>query len=403
MRKLDDIIPPSRRRESEPMQASVPKELGSSEPRRSSFRVFIAMIIVIAGSIAGIFYFSTTEVTVTPATLSVAVEDSFTATHSTGTLPYEIISAEKVASQSVKATGTKEVASFASGTITIYNTQASSQRLIATTRFATPAGLIFRIRTAVTIPGGTTANPGRVKATVYADKAGSSYNVGATKFMVPGLAGTPAGKQVYAESTSPMTGGMSGTIPVVDSALEKETRAVLMKALERDLRASISVQAQAKEGYVIVPGSTSVVYQDLSPVLATDDSAELRVQGTMIAIAFPNVALAKTIANSIVNSEYKNEPLSLSSVESLTLLATPSLPSKDAESFSFTLSGTAPMVYAIDPTRISAAISGKSRLEAKTALENYPEVAQAVITVRPFWRRVVPEDPAEIKVLVESL
>jgi hypothetical protein len=61
------------------------------------------------------------------------------------------------------------------------------------------------------------------------------------------------------------------------------------------------------------------------------------------------------------------------------------------------------MVYTVDPVRIAGAISGKSRIEAKTALQNYPEVDQAVITLRPFWRKTLPEDPAQIMVTVDHL
>ena len=43
----------------------------------------------------------------------------------------------------------KTANSSASGTITIYNTQSSAQTLVANTRFATTAGLVYRIRSAV--------------------------------------------------------------------------------------------------------------------------------------------------------------------------------------------------------------------------------------------------------------
>ncbi len=369
--------------------------------RRSHLPTFLAIIIVLVSSIGGLFYFSSSKVKVTPATLSVAVQDSFTATHMTGALPYEILPAEKFASQNVKSTGTKEVTSFASGTITIYNTQSKSQRLIEKTRFETPTGLIFRVRTAITIPAGSVAKPGSITATVYADKAGDLYNIDSTSFSVPGFAGTPQAKQVYAKSTSAMTGGASGTVPVVSPTLEKETREVLIQALERDLRSS--VYNSIPEGYVLVPGSIVFSYSELPTAPASGEMVEVRERGVATAVVLQNVALAKAIASSSASFEYQDEPLSISSVESLTLIASSDLPDADAESFTFSLSGTVPMVYTIDPTRISAAISGKSRLEAKTVLLNYPEVDQAFITLRPFWRKTLPEDPAEISVSIDSL
>jgi hypothetical protein len=69
-------------------------------------------------------------------------------------------------------------------------------------------------------------------------------------------------------------------------------------------------------------------------------------------------------------------------------------------SFSFTLSGTAVLEYTVDPVRIAAAIAGKTRAEAEVALTNYPEVKRAVLILRPFWRKVFPEDPTAIAVSV---
>src|SRR6185369_3882277 len=228
MRTINDIVPPSRRQEPEPLTSSAPRSPRASGPSHSfPFKTLFAVLIVIALSLGALYYFSSAKVEVTPNTVSAAVQNSFTASANSGDLPYQLISVQKVASQSVKSTGTKAVSTSASGQITIYNTQSKSQKLIATTRFATTAGLIFRIHEAVTVPGGTSAKPGTVKATVYADKPGDTYNVGPTSFTIPGFAGTPLASQVYARSTSAMAGGASGTVPVVDPADEAQAQKAL--------------------------------------------------------------------------------------------------------------------------------------------------------------------------------
>ena len=136
MNKLDDIIPPSRRREMEPLSSPVgrPTLNLSEQPPKSPYATFVGIFVVIAASVGVLFYFSSAKVDVTPNTVSAAVQGSFTATQSAGTLSYEIITAQKIASQSVKSSGTKAVNSSASGTITIYNTQSKAQKLITNTR-----------------------------------------------------------------------------------------------------------------------------------------------------------------------------------------------------------------------------------------------------------------------------
>jgi len=208
MHTFDDIIPPSRRKEAEEQAKSLSRE-PSPHPRFSYITLGVAALVIVA-SIGALFYFSNAEVDVTPNSVSAAVQSPFTATKSAGALPFEIITAQKTATQSVAGNGTKTVTSFASGNITIYNTQSKAQRLIANTRFATTAGLIFRIHSAVTIPGGSSSKPGSTTVKVYADQAGSSYNVGPTSFTIPGFAGTPQASEVYARSTTAMAGGASG-------------------------------------------------------------------------------------------------------------------------------------------------------------------------------------------------
>ncbi len=403
MRTINDIIPPSRRRETE----SLTNEPTNRGPMRSSsgsprfpYKMIIAMVLVIAASFGALFYFSNAKVEVTPNTVSAAVQSSFTAHQSTGDLPYEIITAQKVASQSVKSSGTKTVNTSASGMITIYNTQAKSQKLITNTRFATTAGLIFRIHEPVTIPAGSTAKPGSMTAKVYADKSGDSYNVGPTSFTIPGFAGTPQASQVYARSSSAMSGGASGTMPVVDTALETQARTALSAALTPELTASL--ESQIPSGYMLLPGASVTTFEDLASAPApSTGQVEVKEQGTITAIVFPNAALAKAIAQSVVGLGYQGEPLSLLPTSNVKLTSA-GLPEADAESFSFTLAGTAALSYTIDPTRIAAAVAGKTRSAAEVALTNYPEVKRAILLLRPFWRQTFPQDPSTISIVVAN-
>ncbi len=397
MHTLDDIIPPSKRKESDPSHSPA-KEYNHRS--KFPFGILSIVVLVIATSVGTLFYFSISKVEVTPNTVSAAVQNSFNASQSGGVLPFEIITAEKTASQSVTSTGTKTVNSSASGMITIYNTQKSAQKLISNTRFATTAGLIFRIHSAVTVPGGTVAKPGSVSVKVYADQNGSSYNVDPTSFTIPGFAGTPQASQVYARSTTAMTGGASGTVPVVDASVENTTKNALISALGPDLASSI--QSQVPEGYVLLPGAATTTYAELAPSPSeTTGMVDIKEKGTIIAVVFPNTALASAIASSTEDLHYHGEPLSLASANTLTLQSA-GIPNADSKTFSFQLSGTAQLIYTVDSAKIAAAIAGETRSAAEVALTNYPEIKRAIITLRPFWRQTFPQDPASISVVVVS-
>lgn len=405
MRTFTDITPPSRRGPESPIQShdNPSRDVLQLPPRQQHFPylTLIAVLVVIALAVGALFYFSSARVEVTPNTVSAAVQGSFTATESTGTLPFEIVTAQKIATQSVKGSGTKSVSTYASGVLTIYNTQTKAQQLVANTRFATGAGLIFRIRTGITIPGGSVEKPGMINIKVYADQPGSSYNIPPSSFTVPGFAKTPQATAVYGKSQSAMTGGASGVVPTVDAALESQTRAALVKALMPDLLASI--QTQVPSGYILVNGAASTTFESLlSAPSATTGQVDVKEQGTITAIVFPNAALAKAMASSIAGLNYQGEPLTVAPSSTLALSA-PSFPQgSTVSSFTFNLSGTAELIYTVDPTRIAAAVAGKTRSAAEVALTNYPEVKRAILILRPFWRGSFPQDPSTITVIVAN-
>jgi hypothetical protein len=196
-----------------------------------------------------------------------------------------------------------------------------------------------------------------------------------------------------------MTGGASGNEPVVAPALEASTRATLTETLAPDLEAAI--KAQVPEGYVLLSGATASTYTPL-PAAPSEESgkADIRVQGTIRAVVFPSTSLAKAIARKTLQNTYRDESVTIADTSTLSLSTENALPQQGDDSFTFTLSGSAELLYSVIPSRIASAIAGKTRAEAEAALASYPEVKRATLILRPFWRTAFPEDPAAIKVTV---
>ncbi|MDO8407777.1 MAG: hypothetical protein Q7S95_00885 [bacterium] len=402
MRTLEDIIPPSRR----PVQGAGESNTGSPPVRAPSRRggrfPFITVLValaIIGGSVVVLLRFSGAKVEVIPTTVSIPVQGSFTAGDSASVLPYQLITSKKVATESVTTSGTKQVSSSASGPMTIYNTQAKPQKLVASTRFASSAGLIFRIRSAVTVPSGSATKPGSVVATVYADQPGPSYNIDASSFTVPGLAGTSQASAVYGRSTAPMTGGASGLVPSVDPAAEKTAVASAEGTLATEL--ADNLKSQVPVGYTLVQGGSATSYRELTLAPSTTTGqADIQVEGTITGVVFKTTALASAILARAGNTDLGDSGATLGQGTTLTLSSISAFPTADTDSFTFTLSGTTAVVAVVDKSRIASAVAGKSRSEAQTALTGYPEVKRAIIVLRPFWRQTFPEDPTAITVSV---
>lgn len=366
---------------------------------RFPFITIIIALLILGGTAVGLYYFSAAEAKIIPVAATVSVEHSFAADPATGSLPYEIVSATKTGTQTIPATGgTREVTANATGQITIYNTQATSQKLIANTRFATPAGLIFRIKSAVTIPAGTNDRPGTVTVPITADSPGPTYNIGPSSFTVPGLAGTPQESAVYARSSGPMEGGMSGSVPVVDPAAEESAVSAIRSALETELAGALD--GQVPDGYILLPGAATTTYRTLPTAPADSGKAAIQVEGMISGVVFPADMLSRAIAVETGSAESVGSEVTLGEGSTLALAPSGALPTANSETFAFTLSGAASLVAVIDPIQIATTVAGKSRSEAEVALTNYPEVRRAILILRPFWRQSFPEDPAGIKVVV---
>lgn len=167
---------------------------------------------------------------------------------------------------------------IATGIITIINEASYDQPLVATTRFLSAGGILFRLKERVLIPAG-----GRIEAEVYADQPGVSGNIGPDSFTIPGL---PLSVQdiIYGQSDKPMSGGVKrvGVVSeadiseAIDKATDNSVKAIIKKfsedlnnehgadyeILEELLRADIlSAEASVKAGEEVEEFSVTVNLQ----------------------------------------------------------------------------------------------------------------------------------------------
>ncbi len=420
-KNLNDIIPPSRRRamqDSEGAPAYTPPpaaqeglQMPSERPqyqrpmpqaktgRKFPIGTAIIALVVIAGSIGALVVFSGAKVTVTPATNESYVTGEFIATVSGGDLPFEFVTVEKTATASVASEGTETVNQPAQGTITILNKQATPQQLIKNTRFETPDGLVFRIHDSVTVPAARGDVPGELNVTAYADAAGDTYNVGPTTFTLPGLAGSATFKLVTARSDDAMTGGFAGTRASVGQATRDAKMGELRAALTPQIDEAIL--AAAPEGYVLIPGASSVSYVTQPDGVASGGNVELSEKAVATAIVFPKTAIAKAIALQVVGV-YAGQPVTLTDASGLALTPVGDLPAPGVQEFAFSLTGNVTIEWIVEEQKIAGAVAGKTRDSAEVVLTGFPEVDSAVLVLRPFWTNTFPQDPEKITVEVKK-
>lgn len=375
------------------------------------------LAVIVIGGVVGITAFQSTSVTVTPKTESVTFTDKATITAypndpenaGPGKLTYTVLSQSVEASSTVPASGTKQVDEFSSGTITVYNEYSDQPvKLIKNTRFATPEGLVFRAKDAITIPGfkksGSSKIPGAVTAVVVADKAGEAYNVGpVSKFTLPALQETksPMYTSVYASSKAAMTGGFSGVRPGVDEATLTAARDSLHKELETRVREAL-IKA-SPQGTYIAPALVSITYE--SGPITPGDAGTARIQERAIATApvFDAALLADALAAS-GGASLSGSSIKLVNPDSFTLSTADvgQVPNYGTTPLILYVAGSATFVSTIDAQGLSQTLAGKDKAQFQDIVKVYPGIVAGDASVFPFWNSHFPTDPAKIQVTVQE-
>lgn len=376
------------------------------EPSRSSRKglVFAVAIFILAGAFGVSFLFKGATISVTPRNASATVNQSFTAEKdATGAvLGFQVVTVSKEVTKSVPATGQKNVETKASGTIVIYNDTPSSQPLVATTRFETPEGLIFRLDKAVTVPGqrksGSKTIPGSVEAVVTADVAGPSYNIGLKDFTVPGLKGSSKYENIYARSKTSMTGGFSGVQKTVSQSDLVSADGDLQATLKEGLTRDISTQIPAD--FVLYSDSLTFSFDNTSQVQSTSTLATLQKRGTATAIIFDKGALTRAITAVALPDEVNN-PLVITNLAGLDFAyASGSQSLSSSQTISFTLSGKANFVRVFDADKLKNDLLGLSKMDAQAVIaSSYPAIGEVWIETRPFWNKTIPTNPDKVSMV----
>src|SRR5581483_7412448 len=273
------------------------------------------------------------------------------------------------------------------------NYSAQPQKLVATTRFQTPEGLVFRLINPVTVPGKQGGVPGSVEVTVAADKPGDAYNICLEDFTIPGFKGDPKYSAIYARSKTPMTGGFTGLQAAVSAADISQADTDLQTELKASLITDLSSQIPAN--FVLYPQSMSFSFNPVRQSSSGSGSAVLTKTGTANAIIFDRSALTAAILSKI--SADTQDTIKITNLQDLNFAYTdPNIDITQANTATFTLNGTASMVWVFDQNKLKSDLLGKSKNDAESLIATYPSIKEAWIETKPFWNQSIPGDPAKV-------
>ncbi|MEF3691858.1 MAG: hypothetical protein V3574_02245 [Candidatus Moraniibacteriota bacterium] len=235
-----------------------------------------------------------------------------------------IFEEESLLSLSFPATGQKGSSSQkAKGKITIYNEFGeTSQVLVATTRFVSGEGKVFRLINSVTVPGMTIKDgqnePGKIEAEIIADEAGESYNLREAEFKIPGFEGSPKYDKFYARLSEETKGGGStgetSGLKTVSSTDIENAKIKTESQLKNQLKENI--KQKAGEENVLLEDAFAFEVIDYS-VFPGEDSVtenfEYQVKIKIKSLAFSAQELEQKV-NDYINQKTLQESINMKTV-----------------------------------------------------------------------------------------
>lgn len=409
--KARRILEPIRKKQI--LKERLPQEMRRSS--RSSWSKFFIIFIGLAflmTALVGYLILPTTEVIISPKREVISFDLSIVGSgdisqvdESLNKIPLQEVEIERTRSREFSASGEKELNEKARGTVTIYNEYSSSpQTLVATTRFESPEGKIFRITKNIIVPGAKIAEakivPSSIDVELVADQAGEAYNIGPTNFTIPGFKGTAKYVGFYGKSEVPMSGGLIGKVKIVSADDLEKAEASLTEELKNEVKQALQGQIPT-DLKLIEEGLKEEVAKISSNIKegAQADKFTLEMKVTLQAFLFKEEDL-KSLVNLNLISRIPENKYPLSESQRIDW-GEPVIDWTKREVF-FQLVVQEDIAWQIDTQSLKKDLAGQGEIEVRKYLANRPEVEKAKVTFWPFWVKRIPFQEKKIKIIIEE-
>lgn len=325
-------------------------------------------------------------------------------------LPLRVIEKETVLKETFDALGkSNSSGDKARGKIVIFNEYGSlSQPLVATTRFKSENGKVFRLVKGVTVPGTTSiggeTKPGAIEAEVIADESGEEYNIEPSKFSIPGFEGGAKFEKIYAKSENSMIGGgsnsSSGIVSIsqldIDNARKKVEADAKNQAVE-DLKSGIS------EEEIILPEAINQTIEEsnaLSKAGEVKNNFEYEAKVKSTALAFKIDDVKKAILKSFQEKSGINEEINPADIEIEYRQVALDFQSK---SLQIKVHGKLFISPVINLADLKKEFLGKDGSQFRDVLKKYPQIDGMEISFWPkFLPEKIPQYPGQVKLEIKD-
>lgn len=426
-RKVIDIFLPNEKEEPSTIQSFLEKKEESPEPEKgvrhekirkerggkSWLAILILLIVVSAG---GYCYFNLGKATITiwPKTEEVSLSTKLTVDKIAGSIsfadkiiPGELFEEEKSVTDTISSTGKVGKEEKAQGTIKVFNEYSdSTQVLVASTRFVSTNGKVFRSAARVVVPGFTYDDkkkivPGSVDVKVIADQAGPDYNIAPSTFSIPGFAGSEKYTKFYGKSSQPMAGGSSDKVSQVTKEDLDNAKINMSKKAKEESAASFVEKLKGEKSAAGYLFSEDAIQTDVTETftLATlgmeAETFSYQAKAKSQTIIFKKSDMGSFVKEYVLSQSASGDSIS---EKSTTVKITPENVNLSSGKIMVSLDISTKIYTDQDLAKVKEGLKGKTAAETKAILENTAEISRVDVKLWPFWVTKIPEDLERINI-----
>ena len=378
------------------------------QPKKSNGNKYLAIGLFFSLVVIGLVFFFATFVfdgatlTIKPLKKEIAISETYVVSELDRKDLLKLQNVSDTQEITIRKKVTKKVNRKATGSVTLYNNfSKDAQKFVKGTRLSTTDGKIFKLDSNVIVPGKSGDTPGSIDTTVQADQEGVEYNVGATKFTVPGLKASPKYKFFYAESKDSMSGGIVGNVNEASEADIAQGKDSLKTKISDSLTKKLG--DNVPDGFVYNPDMLFTVLGKMQKVREDDETATYGENATGTALYFKRDEIVKKIIDE-QNSNSIDKPIVkvLSTKDFTVSVLDPKEVLDESGPLKMVLTGSAPVVFYPNKQAILEYYAGKPVSEFNDIAKKFQFIDSASRVVRPFWNQNFPSNISKIKVNFEE-
>jgi len=389
------------------------------EPANFSFNIVLAIaiaaVVIIGGGVLwstlNAKLFLTLRMKQEPLELHEEVELNVTQTEvdvAKRIAPAKFIEEVQEKTQTFKATGVAFEDKKAEGTIKVYNNSnpPSALTLVVGTRFlSSGGGKVFKATEKIVLPApvkqGSKVVASVTEVKVAAQEVGEDYNIGPSKFSIPGLSGTRFYYTAWGESEEAMTGGSRKEVAKISNVDSENARTNLYSALKDS--ALSAIKQEISDGYVL--DGRALIEDDFSFTCSEPSSTTVTSVGELAFTCQGKLSLKalvykaddlKALALDLFN---KRKAASRNLREdSLQVSIVPKGAVTQSGRLVISLGAGIKTYEALNQDVFLNQILGKDKEQINQLVaDNFPQVERVEAKFWPFWIRRAPSDAQRVK------